>query len=630
VANTTPTIGAETNIIKYVGNLTDDLTISALYGENRTKHVNNLLGYSASVPGIVAGSSAQYPGLTYNNPQPFAGQRIEAPTSSDKVTASRFDVEYKLGNHTLRGGFDNVKLSSADAGEVTAGGYTWIYGHTDTPNSPVSLTGYPTVVNNGSGPIAAAGYYVRKQIFEDVTKAYSNQSAQYIEDRWQLTKNLLITAGLRDEQYKNLNGDGVPFLKMNNQINPRLAAVWDVNGDASMKVFGSVGRYAIQIPTHVAVRGASRSTYERTYYSYTGVGADGQPTGLTALTPLLSPDNEFNQPKLAETVAAQNLKPSYQDEMTLGMEQSYSPELNFGAKFTYRKLKSTIDDFCDQRPFDAWAAAHGVNEDNWSGFTCASINPGETNNFLVDFAGTGKNLTPVTLTAADMHFDKPERTYTAVDLYLEHPLRNGWYGKVNYTWSRSKGNTEGQTLSAVAQTDVAATQTWDHWELMQYSNGLLPNDRTHQIKAFGYWNVMPEWTIGGNFLAASGQPITCLGTYPASLQGDGFPDYGAAYHFCGGNGSTVENKPSRPGDAGNLPWDIRLDMSLTYAPKAVEGLSVKMDLFNVFNKQTVQQIDQLYNLDSGDRSPTYGTPGAFVGYTSPRAVRFTVEYNHKF
>ena len=71
-------------------------------------------------------------------------------------------------------------------------------------------------------------------------------------------------------------------------------------------------------------------------------------------------------------------------------------------------------------------------------------------------------------------------------------------------------------------------------------------------------------------------------------------------------------------------------MSLTYAPKAVEGLSVKMDVFNIFNKQTVQQIDQLYNLDSGDRSPTYGTPGAFVGYTSPRAVRFTVEYNHKF
>ena len=68
-------VGADASILKYTGNLTDDLTISALYGENRTKHVNDLLGYSATVPGIVAGSSARAPGYTYNNPQPFAGQR---------------------------------------------------------------------------------------------------------------------------------------------------------------------------------------------------------------------------------------------------------------------------------------------------------------------------------------------------------------------------------------------------------------------------------------------------------------------------------------------------------------------------------------------------------------------------
>ena len=34
-----------------------------------------------------------------------------------------------------------------------------------------------------------------KRSFNDVTNAYSNQSAQYMEDKWQVTKNLLITAG---------------------------------------------------------------------------------------------------------------------------------------------------------------------------------------------------------------------------------------------------------------------------------------------------------------------------------------------------------------------------------------------------------------------------------------------------
>src|SRR5450830_456550 len=629
-AGETPTTGSQTNILKYTGNLTDDLTVSVLTGTMTTDHVSALTGNSQSIPGVVYSPPTSVPGLVYNSPNPYSGQTITSPTSKDEVKSTRVDLEWKIGAHTLRAGADDNKMSSYGAGDVTAGGFAWSYLNTSTPNVPHSLTGVPVIIANygGFGP---HGYYVRKQDFHDVTAAYSNQSAQYIEDKWQVTKDLLVTPGLRLEQYKNKNGDGEDFLVVKNQYNPRLSAAWDVNGDSSLKVFGSAGRYSIQIPTHVAIRGASRSTYVRQYFTYTGVAADGQPTGLNALTPVVSPDNEFGQAKLAATVAAQNLKPSYQDEVTLGFERAFSPSLNFGAKITYRKLRSTIDDFCDGRPFDVWAAAHNVNEDNYGGFNCASINPGETNNFLVDYSGTGKNLTPVTLTAKDMGFDKPIRVYKALDLFAEHPFRNGWYGRVNYTWSRSSGNTEGQTLSAVAQTDVAATQTWDMREIMEYSNGLLPNDREHQIKAFGYLEITPQLTIGGNLLVASGQPETCLGNYPSALAANdpGFPDYGSAYHYCFG-GAGKDNPPSPGGSAGRLPWDVRLDMDLVYKPVQIKGLAVKMDVFNVFNKQTVQQIDQTYNTTGGGISPTFGTPGAFVGYTSPRSVKFTVQYDHKF
>jgi hypothetical protein len=628
IANVTPTTGADTNILKYTGNLTDNLTLTALIGKNKTEHVQNLLNYDPNVPGISAAPNTQAPGFTYNNPQPFVGQRLGAPYSYDEVKSQRLDLEYKLGNHTIRGGIDNNKLSSAGAGEETAGHFTWVYGHSDTPTQPTTLNGTQGVIIANGGGLGPQGYYVYRSIFSDITAAYSDQSAQYLEDRWQVNKNLLVTVGIRDEQYKNRNGDGIAFLKVDNQINPRVSASWDVNGDSSLKVYGSAGRYSIQIPTHVAVRGASRSTLTREYFTYSGVGADGQPTGLRNLTGVTSSDNELGQEKLYQTVSAQNIKPSFQDEITLGFEKSMSPTLNVGAKFTYRTLRSTIDDFCDQRPFDAYAAAHNIDESNWGGFTCASINPGESNNFLVDYSGTGKNFTPVTLTAKDMGFEKASRIYKALDVFAEHPLRDGWYGRINYTLSRSKGNTEGQTLSAVAQTDVAATETWDHRELMEYANGLLPNDRLHQIKAYGFWEFMPQWTVGGNFLAASGQPITCLGNYPEALQTAGFPDYGSAYHYCGGPAGA--NPPSPQGSAGRLPWDVRLDMDLVYKPNAIKGLALKVDVFNVFNKQTVQQIDQTYNTDTGSISPTYGTPGPFVGYTQGRSVKFTVEYNHRF
>jgi hypothetical protein len=638
IANVTPTTGADTNILKYTGNLTDDLTLSALYGKNKTEHVIGLSGAVANVPQIIAAPSARAPGFEslYVNTQPFgngaAPATLGAPGANDKVSSARMDLEYKLGEHTLRAGFDNNKLVSSSAGDQYAGGSAWVYASTSTPNLPVTLNGVKYLIPN-YGALGKAGYYVSKRVFSDFTQAESDQAAQYLEDKWQLTKDIVLTGGLRNESYKNKNGDGVTFLEIKHQLNPRFSGVWDVNGDATTKVYGSIGRYSIQIPTHVAVRGASRSTLTREYFGYSGVSAvDGSPLGLVPMTGVFSSDNELGQAKLAETVAAQNLKPSFQDELTLGFEHQFSPSLNFGAKVTYRKLKSTIDDWCDGRPFDAYAAANNINTDNYGGFNCASINPGETNDFLVDYAGTGKNLTRVSFTAAQMGFDttKPERTYSAIDFFAEHPLRDGWYGRVNYTLARSKGNTEGQTLSAVAQTDVAATETWDFHELMDYSNGLLTNDRKHQIKAFGYYEFSPQWTLGANLLVASGQPEECLGNYPDALQGEGFSDYGSAYHYCYGAIGSGANVPSPQGSAGRLPWDVRLDMGLVFKPEQVKGLAFKFDVFNVFNKQTVQQIDETYNTTSGGISPTYGTPGAFVGYTAPRSMKLAVEYTHRF
>ena len=76
---------------------------------------------------------------------------------------------------------------------------------------------------------------------------------------------------MRNEQIENQNGDKEKFLNMKNQIAPRLAASWDVNGDSSLKVFGSAGRYSVQIPTHMAVRGAGRSTLHAPDFTYTGI-----------------------------------------------------------------------------------------------------------------------------------------------------------------------------------------------------------------------------------------------------------------------------------------------------------------------------------------------------------------------
>ena len=619
-ADYNPSVGAESQIIRYTGNLTDAFTVTALYGTSKTTNASryDVIGPASSGPlyQVTAAIANRAPGLNYASSQVLSGF-VSPDDAKSTIKSSRIDLEYKLGQHTLRAGIDNNKLSSDGAGQVYGGGGLWTYGHANDPSKPISFGGGNTVAPITGGGLGTQGYYVTKRIFDDTTQAGSDQSAQYIEDRYQVTKDLLVTVGVRDEQFKNKNGDGETFLEVKNQISPRFAAAWDVNGDASMKVFGSAGRYSLQIPTHLAVRGASRSLNVRQVYTYTGTDANGQPTGLKPLTNLFSTNNELGQSKDAKTLTAQDIKPTYQDEVTFGFEKAFSPSLNFGAKATYRKLKATIDDFCDQNPIDAWALRNKVDTSNYAGFNCASFNPGQDNTFLVDFSNTGKNYSVVNLTKADLGFDEAKRTYAAVDLFAEHPLRNGWYGKINYTWSRSKGNTEGQTKSDNAQTDVAATSTWDNYPLMVGADGLLPNDRKHQIKAYGFYELTPEWTIGGNGLVASGRPRSCFGNQPNLPAG--IQDYNSVYFYC--------DKATPRGTLGRLPWDVRLDANLSFRPQQIKGLALKIDVFNVFNKQTAQTIDETYNLDGVTIASIYGR---VISYTAPRSVKLTAEYNYKF
>jgi len=630
----TPRVGGAASIFKYTGNLTKDLTLQALYGESSSSHAqtyNPDLG--KGIPGVVFvggndpianPASGAFPGLNYGTSQPLSGQNLNAPGGKDKTKSYRLDLEYALGDHTLRAGLDENKLTSASAGLVSAGGSVFSYRKTATPDGTRTFGPYTYVVNDGSGPIAAAGYYVRQRTFSSVTNARSDQTAQYIEDRWQVNQKLLMTLGLRNESFKGYNQDDQVYINSKNFLSPRIGASWDVKGDASLKVFGNLGRYSIQTPTHVAVRGAGTSTLVDQFFTYTGVDANGVPTGLKPLTAQpFSPDGETGLPKDPNSVAAQNPKPAYQDELILGIEKALTPKLTAGVKMTYRRLGATLDDTCDERPFDNYADTHGIDRTNYA-FNCLEFNPGRTNKFLVDYAGN-KTYTPVTLSAADMGYadTKAKRSFFALDFFLEHPFSDRWYGKLAYTWSKSKGNTEGQTKSDDGQTDVSATSTWDFPEIMVGKYGYLPSDRRHQIKAIGYYQFLPEWIVGGNFAASSGRPRNCAGNPPDSVGDPG--GYGSIFAFCSfDGGATIVSAPR--GSQGRLPWNITLDANVVYQPAYVKGLKLRVDVYNLFNRQSALARLETHE-PAGDSSTVLSTYGSVVSYSAPRYVKFTAQYD---
>ena len=603
------------SILKYTGFLTDRLTVTALAGRFKSTYPQSVEGYVPGIFQVSAPARSQVPGLSYPNPQSITGT-MQVDNAEDKQSTLRLDVEYKLGDHGLRAGIDHNNVSSIN-GSSMAGGGGWYYYRSANPNAPVPGGRSPS----SGGGYGAQGYYVDEYHQSDAASPKTDQSAQYLQDRWQVTDTLLLDLGLRNEQFTNKNSFDVPYAEQRHMLAPRLGAAWDVRGDSSLKLFANAGRYHLQIPTSVALRLAGNPVHIDHYFTYTGVDAKtGAPTGLTEISPPFSAGNEYGKAKDPHQVAASTLGATYQDELALGFEAALTPAYTAGAKFTYRTLRNTIEDWCDQRPVNAWASRNNVDASRYT-MPCLLINPGRDNTLQLDLRGDGKLVT-IPLTADDIGLPEVQRIYTALDLFLEHPLRNGWYGKVNYTLSRSRGNMEGQVQSDIGQADIAATTAFDYPELMSGADGLLPNNHTHVLKAFGYYELSPEWRVGANVNIVTGSPQSCIGNLPKALNVNNNPAgwYGSATFYC-------DEKLAPRGSAGTLPTDVRLALNATYMPRWLKGLSLKGDVFNLLNRQTVLATQPVYNSGADTINPYYNQ---VLGRAPERQVRFTAEYNYKF
>ena len=613
--------GAHLDIMKYTGYLSDNLTLQAVVGRSHTDITQTPVGFNPAFSQISSSASTQYaPFGAYAHPQSQSGSLL-VDGASDSNKGYRVDLEWKVNDsHIVRTGVDRNDIRATN-GQSLAGGPMFIYGFTKTPGTLLNVYNTSTLSSVAGNAAAAAGYYVTQQYTSSGSSPSTVQNALFIEDKWLITDRLLLTLGLRNEGFDNKNGDGESFLNLPKQLAPRAGVAWDVNGDSSLKVFGTAGRYQLPVPTNVAIRQLGSSTYTKQDMAYGGVDANGRPINTVPLSPVYSSNNEFGQAKDFRDYINPNLKANSQDEYALGFEKAISKSLNVGAKVTYRKMGSTIDDLCDNRGLIAYAIRNGLPTATASAdANCRLFNPGIDNTFLFDFYGNGTRQAAL-VTNADMgNFPSAVRTYKALDLYAEHPFDGKWYGKVNYTWSESRGNMEGQLNSDLAQADVAATVSWDFPEIMANSLGLLPNNRTHQIKAYGFYQYNPEFGFGANIAAESGRPLNCFGNAPNPLVQDPY-GYGNYFFYCGG-------KPSPRGTAGQLPWNYNLDLSASYKPAALKGFTFKVDVFNVLNRQTViaQNETQEVAGDPTTISYVYG----YQQFSAPRSIQLSFLYDYKF
>jgi len=609
----------------YIGHftsyLTDNATLSIVYGKANFE-TPTTYGNTCPYP-FISRAYNQNPAYTGGTPITNCQTNVQWYSDAAKLSTHglRVDFDYRLGDHDLSAGIDNMNYGAKNQGPNQQNpfnpsiNYYWRY--------------YPT--------------FVMQREIGWQTNMTTSQKAWYLQDAWQVTPNLLLNIGVRNDHFINYNDVGVAFVDLKNQWEPRIGASWDVNGDSTFKIYGNVGRYYLALPQNAAERAANRSTFVLNYYTYTGIDQYGQPTGLTKIKGPISPDGEFGLPKDAQQVTARNLKPEYLDEFIVGFDKQLNEKWTYGAKAMWRDLKTAIDDECSPYMIYAKMAKMGYDPSQYSDSIygpayCRLINPGQTNNMLVvSNDGTSKVIVP--MTGKDWGFNQGvKRKVGSINLYLEHPFDGKWQARIDYTWTRGFGNTEGQVRSDFGQGDVSKTEDWDNGALMDGQNGELINVHKHQIRLRGAYQITPEWLVSGTMLAQSGQPKECLGYYgPTGVEDPaGYNALGSGnYHWCAG-------KRIPPGTNGHTPWTMPLNLGLHYTPDfADHKLGFHLDIFNVFNEQKAVQTDptfaNAYNAGVPDANGNKTAPDTiFINntyhqalfYETPRTVRLSVTYDY--
>jgi len=269
--------GGAINIVKYTGYITDDLTVSLLWGNSE-----NLI--SVTTPSTIDPAAAECPrvydsrdgGITaigcWNEAQTTIPDPAVGP-DRDIRDSLRLGLEYVLEDHSIKVGYDTELYTSEAQGWTYTGGTYWRYftvGANGLVNSVDTHTLQPgdTYVRQWDRFGASADFEVENTAF-------------YIEDNWQATDDVLVYLGLRNETFTNRNGDGDVFIEADNLIAPRLGVSWDVNGDSTSKAFANWGRYYIPVASNSNIRASGVEYFDIDYFYYDSIDpTTGAPVGL--------------------------------------------------------------------------------------------------------------------------------------------------------------------------------------------------------------------------------------------------------------------------------------------------------------------------------------------------------------
>jgi hypothetical protein len=305
----------------------------------------------------------------------------------------------------------------------------------------------------------------------------------------------------------------------------------------------------------------------------------------------------------------QDIEPMSQNEFILGYERElFGGGWLGGVRLTWRDMDTAIEDLSIDHAVTARHPQSASCYGFFDGFVLA--NPGSSATVVTTPNCDGVLLTE-SYSAEELGYPEATRTYKALTLYMNKVWDGKWSMNASYVHSSSKGNHEGYTTSDRGAAQGGITPNFDVPGLSDFTTGKLPNSRDHQFKFYGNYRILDNFTGGVAFTWRSGRPLNGLGIHPtdflASL-------YGSQSFFV--DGQTVPRGSVGEGESiKNLDLMFKYDMDIGQKG----NLTLKLDVFNIFNWDGVTQVDELGDdEDFGGPNDTYLLPTVFQTARSMR------------
>ncbi|MET0390848.1 MAG: TonB-dependent receptor, partial [Polyangiales bacterium] len=494
-----------------------------------------------------------------------------------------------LGHHVFKAGLDS-EYQIHDGRRA----YTGARDYVEYPDLPIFLDG--RVYGYLKGPDDPV-------VLDSIRATTRSLSVgAFAQDSWNIADLVTLNLGVRYDAQMLYADNGSLAMTLPNQWSPRAGIVYDPTREGRAKFYGNYARYYETVPLRVLDR----------YLS-------GEPILMAARDPALCdprdpsqqqnecladdavlalagypPNAKYDAFSSSTSVIDPDLRPPSTDEIVLGADYELIEDGRIGLLYTKRWLNNTIED---------------MSRDGGGTFF---------------FGNPGRGI------ASD--FPSAQRRYDAFNLYFTKLFSGGWVGQASYTLSWLRGNYSGLFRPEDSQFDPHQSADFDLKDLYVNREGPLPGDRRHFFKLFGAKQLdLPKGygflTPGLGIRAWSGEPTNLLGTY----------------------GAYVDNVYISPRGSGErLPWTGTVDLRLVYGINLADGynLSVTVDVFNLFNFQSMSARDERYttsdvraaqgggpnDLTNGydgssfdpntQRNPNFGRATA---YQAPRIFRFGVK-----